>query len=191
MLLACFVISWNWLNIFLHNCFSCHSLLITAQQKCLWGVENQKESLCSVSSTNQWFSGKDECNHTEVCSVCLNCNNTHYKIMLFSYAILLCYIFEKINICKWTYLKSTAILQRWKSDETILINLWWYYLFRALCKLVGNNPKEWDMHLDAVMFGLRTKKQMTTNFSPFYMMFGREARYPSLIPEQYQVSTGF
>ncbi|CAL8302767.1 unnamed protein product [Arctogadus glacialis] len=60
---------------------------------------------------------------------------------------------------------------------------------RALCKLVGNNPKEWDMHLDAVMFGLRTKKQMTTNFSPFYMMSGREAQYPSQIPEQYQIDS--
>ncbi|KAI5090383.1 hypothetical protein C0J45_19244, partial [Silurus meridionalis] len=45
---------------------------------------------------------------------------------------------------------------------------------RALCKLVSKKPKQWDEHLDAVRFGLRTKKQMTTKFSPFYMMFGRE-----------------
>ncbi|XP_051975103.1 arp2/3 complex-activating protein rickA-like [Xyrauchen texanus] len=58
---------------------------------------------------------------------------------------------------------------------------------RALCKLVSKKPKQWDKHLDAVMFGLRTKKQMTTKFSPFYMMFGREARYPSEVPEYYKI----
>uniref|UniRef100_A0A096M7A5 Gypsy retrotransposon integrase-like protein 1 n=1 Tax=Poecilia formosa TaxID=48698 RepID=A0A096M7A5_POEFO len=45
---------------------------------------------------------------------------------------------------------------------------------RSLCKLVGSKPETWDEYLDAVMFGLRTKKQMTTKFSPFFLMFGRE-----------------
>ncbi|XP_014834098.1 PREDICTED: uncharacterized protein LOC106911799 [Poecilia mexicana] len=38
------------------------------------------------------------------------------------------------------------------------------------------------------MFGLRTKKQMTTKFSPFFLMFGREARYPFKIPEKYEIN---
>ncbi|KAK7158513.1 hypothetical protein R3I94_004974 [Phoxinus phoxinus] len=58
---------------------------------------------------------------------------------------------------------------------------------RALCKLVKDQPKDWDRHLDAVMFGLRTKVQMTTKYSPFFLMFGREARYPSEIAEHYRV----
>ncbi|KAF7702362.1 hypothetical protein HF521_001645, partial [Silurus meridionalis] len=49
-------------------------------------------------------------------------------------------------------------------------------LQRALAKLVEDKPNTWDQYLDAVMFGLRTKKQLTTQFSPFYLMFGREAR---------------
>ncbi|RXN34375.1 myosin-1 isoform X3 [Labeo rohita] len=57
----------------------------------------------------------------------------------------------------------------------------------SLCKLVKDKPSDWDKHLDAVMFGLRTKRQMTTKFSPYYLMFGREARYPSEIPEVYQI----
>lgn len=62
------------------------------------------------------------------------------------------------------------------------------YFTRSLCKLVKDQPKGWDRHLDAVMFGLRTKKQMTTKFSPYFLMFGREARYPSEIPEHYKVN---
>ncbi|KAI7808712.1 putative gypsy retrotransposon integrase-like protein 1-like, partial [Triplophysa rosa] len=60
---------------------------------------------------------------------------------------------------------------------------------RALGKLVNSKPNTWDQYLDAVMFGLRTKKQITTKHSPFFLMFGREARYPSEIPEHYQVGT--
>ncbi|KAK5890852.1 hypothetical protein CesoFtcFv8_014333 [Champsocephalus esox] len=58
---------------------------------------------------------------------------------------------------------------------------------RALSKLVGQRPETWDEHLDAVMFGLRTKKQMTTKCSPYFLMFGREARYPSEVPDHYMV----
>ncbi|RXN38205.1 sentrin-specific protease 1-like isoform X1 [Labeo rohita] len=58
---------------------------------------------------------------------------------------------------------------------------------QSLCKLVGDKPNEWDKHLDAVMFGLRTKRQVTTKFSPYFLMFGREARYPSEIPENYRI----
>ncbi|XP_056606892.1 uncharacterized protein LOC130424925 [Triplophysa dalaica] len=59
---------------------------------------------------------------------------------------------------------------------------------RALCKLVKDQPKNWDRHLDAVMFAICTKKQMTTKFSPYFLMFGREARYPSEIPEHYRIN---
>ncbi|XP_062385207.1 uncharacterized protein LOC134072498 [Sardina pilchardus] len=37
------------------------------------------------------------------------------------------------------------------------------------------------------MFGLRTKKQLTTQFFPFHLMFGREARYPCQVPEDFQI----
>ncbi|RXN06211.1 myosin-1 isoform X3 [Labeo rohita] len=57
----------------------------------------------------------------------------------------------------------------------------------SLCTLDKDKPSDWDKHLDAVMFGLRTKRQMTTKFSPYYLMFEREARYPSEIPEVYQI----
>ena len=61
------------------------------------------------------------------------------------------------------------------------------FILRALSKVVGGHPDKWDDYLDAVMFGLRTKKQMTTKYSPYFMMFGREARYPTQVPEHYKV----
>ncbi|KAI4800800.1 hypothetical protein KUCAC02_007098, partial [Chaenocephalus aceratus] len=58
---------------------------------------------------------------------------------------------------------------------------------RLLNKMVAGHPKRWDQVLQSTMFGLRTKKQLTTKCSPYYFMFGREARYPSEVPEEYLV----
>ncbi|KAL7845031.1 hypothetical protein SRHO_G00235710 [Serrasalmus rhombeus] len=65
------------------------------------------------------------------------------------------------------------------------------YCTRAFSKLVDEKPNNWDVYLDAVMFGLCTKRQLTTQFSPFFLMFGREARYPAEVPENYQVDGSF
>ncbi|CAL9696274.1 unnamed protein product [Knipowitschia caucasica] len=54
---------------------------------------------------------------------------------------------------------------------------------RALCKLVSERPETWDTYLDRVMFGIRTKKQSTTKFSPYFLLFGRQARLPCEVPE--------
>ncbi|KAI4793166.1 hypothetical protein KUCAC02_032894, partial [Chaenocephalus aceratus] len=64
---------------------------------------------------------------------------------------------------------------------------------RSLCspslnKLVAGQPKQWDQVLQGTMFALRTKPQLTTKFSPYYLMFGREARYPSEVPEKYEIT---
>ncbi|KAL6459677.1 hypothetical protein MHYP_G00314360 [Metynnis hypsauchen] len=62
---------------------------------------------------------------------------------------------------------------------------------RALCKLATDRTDTWDMYLESVVFGLRTKKQITTKFSPFYMLFGVEARYPCEVPEMYEVINAY
>ncbi|CAL9690844.1 unnamed protein product [Knipowitschia caucasica] len=59
---------------------------------------------------------------------------------------------------------------------------------RALCKLVSERPETWDTYLDPVMFGIRTKKQSTTKFSPYFLLFGREARLPCEVPENILIS---
>lgn len=60
-----------------------------------------------------------------------------------------------------------------------------HFFFRSLRKLVQEKTDTWDMYLDAVVFGINTKKQI--KYRPFFM-FGREARYPSEIPEDLPVS---
>ncbi|KAL1246484.1 hypothetical protein QQF64_034618 [Cirrhinus molitorella] len=59
---------------------------------------------------------------------------------------------------------------------------------RSLSKLVGKEPHKWSDYLEATMFGLRTKKQITTRYSPYFVMFGREARYPCEVPEKYEIN---
>ncbi|KAK5618666.1 hypothetical protein CRENBAI_014324 [Crenichthys baileyi] len=41
--------------------------------------------------------------------------------------------------------------------------------------------------LQPTMFALRTKHHITTKHTPYYLMFGREARYPSQIPMEYEI----
>jgi hypothetical protein len=38
---------------------------------------------------------------------------------------------------------------------------------------------DWDLQLDAVLFGIRTKMHVSTGFSPFRLLYHREARLPS------------
>ncbi|RXN15276.1 myosin-1 isoform X3 [Labeo rohita] len=65
-----------------------------------------------------------------------------------------------------------------------------YFTKWSLTKMVGENPSSWDIHLSATVFALRTKKQITTKFSPYYLMFGREARYPCEVPKDYEICHG-
>jgi hypothetical protein len=46
-----------------------------------------------------------------------------------------------------------------------------------LAKLV-NHSNEWDKYVSPVLFAYRTSKQATTQVTPFYLTYGREARLP-------------
>lgn len=50
-------------------------------------------------------------------------------------------------------------------------------LCEALAKLV-NHSNEWDRYISPVLFAYRTSKQATTQVTPFYLTYGREARLP-------------
>ncbi|KAG5267640.1 hypothetical protein AALO_G00223980 [Alosa alosa] len=53
---------------------------------------------------------------------------------------------------------------------------------RALKKLVNDKQDNWDVFLEATLFSLRSKVQTTTKYSPFQLMYGREAVFPSEVP---------
>jgi len=48
-----------------------------------------------------------------------------------------------------------------------------------IAKLVGENQRDWDEKLPAVAFVYRASEQQTTGFTPYFLMFGREARAPA------------
>lgn len=60
--------------------------------------------------------------------------------------------------------------------------------FRALWKLVNDQQNNWDTFLDATLFSLRSKAHTTTKRTPFQLMYGREARFPTEIPDELPAS---
>jgi len=48
-----------------------------------------------------------------------------------------------------------------------------------LAKLVSDNQRDWDQKLPAVAFAYRTSVQEATQFTPYFLMYGREARIPA------------
>ena len=44
--------------------------------------------------------------------------------------------------------------------------------------MVIEHEEDWDELLDPVLFAIRTSVQESTKFTPFFLMHGREARFP-------------
>uniref|UniRef100_A0AAV2JEH2 Integrase catalytic domain-containing protein n=2 Tax=Knipowitschia caucasica TaxID=637954 RepID=A0AAV2JEH2_KNICA len=55
----------------------------------------------------------------------------------------------------------------------------------ALMKLVNEQQNNWDTFLDATLFSLRSKVHISTKHTPFQLMYGREAVFPSEVPVDY------
>lgn len=58
-------------------------------------------------------------------------------------------------------------------------------LVQALSHFCSDNQKDWDLYIPSVLFGYRTSPSAATGESPFYLLYGREARLPidvSLLP---------
>lgn len=57
---------------------------------------------------------------------------------------------------------------------------------RTLCEALAKLTKqgqEWDTLIPSVLYAYRTSKQATTKFTPFYLVYGREARFPNFREE--------
>jgi len=51
-------------------------------------------------------------------------------------------------------------------------------LCEALAKLSNEHKDNWDLFISPVLFAYRTLKQSTTQMTPFYLLYGRQARFP-------------
>ncbi|XP_046873719.1 uncharacterized protein LOC124466091 [Hypomesus transpacificus] len=92
----------------------------------------------------------------------------------------------------WTCVPSLALPEASVPHSTRKPMAWWKSSMApfkgALKKMVKGHPCDWDEYLKPTVFGLRTKKQLTTKYSPYFLMYGREARYPSEIPDKWQIT---
>jgi len=48
-----------------------------------------------------------------------------------------------------------------------------------IAKIVSENQRDWDNQLPAIAFAYRNSVQEATGFTPYYLMFGSEARIPA------------
>jgi len=51
-------------------------------------------------------------------------------------------------------------------------------LGESIAKLSQDGEKEWDQYVDATLFAYRTKTHKMTGYSPFYLIYGRQATLP-------------
>lgn len=62
-------------------------------------------------------------------------------------------------------------------------------LQRSLRKLVNEDQTDWDKYIDPVLFAYRTSRQDSSKYTPFYLMYGRQATLPIDILTDQQKTT--
>ena len=58
-----------------------------------------------------------------------------------------------------------------------------------MARLVNEHQDDWDEYLEEIAFSIRTQKQASTKYSPFFLMFGRHARSPMEVSKKLQEYT--
>lgn len=86
-----------------------------------------------------------------------------------------------ISICALLGLEKSVIVA-YHPQTNRLVGKTSHNIKRALTKMVNNQQSNWDVFLDATLFSLRSQIHTTTKHSPFLLMYGREAVFPSELP---------
>ena len=55
---------------------------------------------------------------------------------------------------------------------------------KQLLKYINDQENDWDEHLGEFLFSYRTSVHASTRYTPFYIMFGREAILPIQLQER-------
>ena len=58
-------------------------------------------------------------------------------------------------------------------------------IVKMITKQVHNKPKDWDQHLQAALWAYRTSFRTSLGYTPFHLVFGKEA----LLPIEAQLSS--
>ena len=62
-------------------------------------------------------------------------------------------------------------------------------LQRNLRKMVNEDQNDWDKYIDSVLFAYRTSRQDSSKYTPFFLMYGRQATLPIDILTDQQKTT--
>ena len=64
------------------------------------------------------------------------------------------------------------------ASYVLWLSICMYIPGRSLSRLMDDTSDDWSEYLDSALFAMNTSLQNTTKFTPFYMMFGRNPRFP-------------
>ena len=82
-----------------------------------------------------------------------------------------------VEVCKLLHIqKSKTTAYHPQSDG--LAECWNRTLLGMLATCVGEHPEDWEEYVIKACMANNTSIHATTGFTPFYLMFGREARIP-------------
>ena len=81
------------------------------------------------------------------------------------------------HLCKFLHIDKTRTTPYHPQSDG-LVERFNRTLIQMLSTCIEDHPFEWEDHIHKVCMAYNSSKQATTGYSPFYLMFGREARLP-------------